>query len=91
MENNKNQLDVTLERLTKNIYVVSNPDYIGLSSQLSRGNTPTIYFAKEINGYSIVVGVLSTKKQLYPESYYIFKSNSKAYINFIKNNKLKKV
>ena len=84
------QMDVTPENLSKYDEVVSNPDYIGLSSQLSRGNTPTIYFTKKINGYSVAVEVLSTKKQLYPESYYVFESNSKEYDDFIKNNKLKK-
>lgn len=84
------QIDVTPENLSKYVEVVSNPDYIGLSSQLSRGNTPTLYFTKKINGYSVAVEVLSTKKQLYPQSYYVFDSNSKEYTNFIKNNKLKK-
>lgn len=84
------QIDVTPENLSKYVDVVSNPDYIGLSSQLSRGNTPTLYFTKKINGYSVVVEVLSTKKQLYPQSYYVFDSNSKEYTDFIKNNKLKK-
>lgn len=45
---------------------------------------------KKINGYSAAVEILSTKKQLYPESYYVFKSDSKEYLDFIKNNKLKK-
>ena len=84
------QIDVTPENLSKYVDVVSNPDYIGLSSQLSRGNTPTLYFTKKINGYSVAVEVLSTKKQLYPQSYYVFDSNSKEYTDFIKNNKLKK-
>lgn len=84
------QIDVTPESLSKYGEVISNPDYIGLSAQLSRGNTPTFYFTKRINGYSVAVEVLSTKKQLYPESYYIFDSNSKEYWDFIKNNKLKK-
>jgi hypothetical protein len=84
------QMDVTPENLSKYDEVISNPDYIGLSSQLSRGNTPTIYFTKRINGYSVAVEVLSTKKQLYPESYYVFESNSKEYEDFIKKNKLKK-
>lgn len=84
------QIDVTPENLSKYVDVVSNPDYIGLSSQLSRGNTPILYFTKKINGYSVAVEVLSTKKQLYPQSYYVFDSNSKEYTDFIKNNKLKK-
>lgn len=33
-------MDVTPESLSKYGEVVSNPDYIGLSSQLLRGNTP---------------------------------------------------
>lgn len=84
------QIDITPENLSKYVEVVSNPDYIGLSSQLSRGNTPTLYFTKKINGYSVAVEVLSTKKQLYPQSYYVFDSNSEEYTDFIKNNKLKK-
>ena len=89
-EKNIGQIDVTPENLSKYGEVISNPDYIGLSAQLSRGNTPTFYFTKRINGYSVAVEVLSTKKQLYPESYYIFDSNSTEYWDFIKNNKLKK-
>lgn len=90
IEKRPGQMDVTPESLSKYGEVVSNPDYIGLSSQLSRGNTPTFYFTKKINGYSVAVEVLSTKKQLYPESYYVFKSDSKEYLDFIKNNRLKK-
>ena len=90
-ETRNGQIDVTPERLSKYGEVVSNPDYIGLSSQLSRGNTPTIYFTKKINGYSIAVAVLSSRKQLYPESYYVFKSNSQEYQDFIKNNNLIKI
>ena len=89
-EKNVGQIDVTPESLSKYGEVISNPDYIGLSAQLSRGNTPTFYFTKKINGYSVAVEVLSTKKQLYPESYYIFESDTKEYFDFIKNNKLKK-
>jgi len=90
VEKRPGQIDVTPENLSKYGEVVSNPDYIGLSSQLSRGKTPTLYFTKKINGYSVAVEVLSTKKQLYPESYYVFESDSKEYLEFIKNNKLKK-
>ena len=89
-EQRKGQLDVTPENLSRYGEVVSNPDYIGLSSKLSRGNTPSIYFTKRINGYSVAVEVLSSKKQLYPESYYIFKSDSIEYQDFLKNNNLKK-
>lgn len=48
------------------------------------------YFSKKINGYAVAIEVLSTKKQLYPESYYVFKSNSDEYKKFLLNNKLKK-
>ena len=73
-EKRKGQLTVTPKRLAKYRDVISNPDYIGLSSQLSRGNTPILYFTKKINGYSVAVEVLSTRKQLYPQTYYIFKN-----------------
>ena len=89
-ETRRGQISVTPEKLAKYGVVISNPDYIGLSSQISRGNTPILLFAKKINGYSVVVEVLSTKKQLYPQSYYIFASNSSKYKKFIENNKLKK-
>ncbi len=84
------QIDVTPDNLSKYDEVVSNPDYIGVSNKLSRGNTPTLFFTKKINGYSVAVEVLSSSKQMYPETYYVFKSNSKEYADFIKNNKLKK-
>jgi len=90
-EKHKGQIDVLPNHLLKYPDVIANPDYIGLNNKLSRGNTPVIYFAKKINGYSVAIEVLSTKKQLYPESYYIFKSSSNEYNNFIINNKLKKV
>ena len=89
-EKRSGQLDVTPENLSKYGEVIFNPDYIGVSAQLSRGDTPVLYFSKKINGYSVAVEVLTNKKQLYPESYYIFRSNSKEYQDFIKNRGLKK-
>ena len=90
-ETNIEQIDVTPENISKYPEVVSSPDYIGLSDNLSRGNTPTVYMAKRINGYSVAVEVITNKKQMYPEAYYIYKSNSSEWDNFIKNHKLKEV
>ncbi len=54
-EYRKGQIDVTPENLSKYDEVVGNPDYVGLSSQASRGNTPTFLFTKKINGYSVAL------------------------------------
>lgn len=89
-ENAKGQINVTPTNLFKFVGVISNPDYIGLSSQLSRGKTPTLIFAKKINGYSVAITVLSSKKQFYLQTYYVFKSNSKEFNNYIQKNNLKK-
>ncbi len=89
-ERHKGQINVNAKHLNDVALVISNPDYIGLSNQLSRGKTPTLIFTKKINGYSVAITVLSTKKQLYLQTYYVFSSDSKEYFNYIKNNKLKK-
>ena len=89
-ENSKGQLSVSAKHLNNFIDVISNPDYIGLSDQLSRGKTPTLIFTKKINGYSAAITVLSTKKQLYLQTYYVFSSDSKEYSNYIQKKKLKK-
>lgn len=89
----KDQIDVTPEIMTKYKDVISSPDFIGLTDNIptTREPNPKLYFAKKINGYSVAIEVISNKKQLYPKTYYVYKSNSNSWKDFIKNNKLKEV
>lgn len=86
----KGQIPVDIEKLSHYDEVIATPDYIGLSDNNAKGNNPMVYFTKKINGYSVAVEAITKNKQMYPETYYVFESNSKEYNDFIKNRRLKK-
>ncbi len=84
-------ISVTPEKLEKYPDTVNKPDYIGLSEH-SKNGLPVIYLAKKINGYSVATEIISEKRKiLRPTSYYVYKTNSQEFKNFLKNNKMEEV
>lgn len=82
-----NQISVTINKLSKYAEVISNPDYIGISNIQKRDNLCLIFF-KKINGYSVAIETVSKKKKMSLKTFYILKTNSKEFYNFLDNNNL---